>query len=120
MRNLEIITKQIKERIQKHLEYSPNNRNNISYDSNGNKYWRGKKLVSIWDWSLIRCKGKFDLDLQYMPEKFEYGPLPLSLLQFNDFREYEKKAEKWLQDYYDYLIFIEDKTEDDIWKHIAK
>ena len=117
MKNLEKITKQIKERIEKHLEYSPNT--GISYDSTGQKYWRGKKLVSISDWSIIRCKGKFDLDLQHMPEKFEYGPLSIhATLQYHP--EYEKQAEKWLQDYYDYLIFIGDKTEEDIWKHIAK
>jgi len=118
MKNLEIITKQIKERIQQYLEYSPNNRNNISYDSEGNKYWRGKKLVNSWDWISLR-KFKFGLDLQHMPEKFQYGPLCTSgRLKYQP--EYEKQVEKWLQDYYDYLIFIDDKTEEDIWKHIAK
>lgn len=106
---------QVMKRIEAHLAASTSN--GISYDKDGNKCWRGKKLVGIWEWDKVRSRGKIELTLKYMPEKFEYGPLNLRCNYRSDIHH---ELEKWLVDYYHYLIFIEDKTEEDIWKHISK
>lgn len=115
MKNLEKTVKQVIKRIEVSLAVSTSN--GMSYDKDGNKCWRGKKLVDVWEWCKVRSLGKIELSLKYMPEKFEYGPLGLC---FNYRHDIHHELEKWLIDYYHYLIFIGDKTEEDIWKHISK
>jgi len=114
---LDSVIKQYRKRIESHLTgaSSPG----ISYDKEENKYWRGRKLVDCWGWSDARRLKKWEETLKFMPEYFEYGPLNTNAnLRYNP--ELTVMFEKWLNDYYDYLVFIGDKTEEDIWKYISR
>jgi len=93
----------------------------ISYDDKGNKYWRGKKLVDISEWCIVRSSLKWNHILQLMPKKFEYGPLGVRMnLTYHP--ELIESFQEWLDDYYDYLMFIGDTTEvgEEMWNQISK
>ena len=95
----------------------------ISYGKDGSKYWRGKKLVDIRTWCDVRRSRKWDYVLSFMPECFEPGPLGVRfVLPYQP--ELTDSFEKWLNDYYDYLVFIGDTVEEhlgeDMWDRISK
>jgi len=114
---LDSVIKQYRKRIELHLTGTSST--GISYDKEGNKYWRGKKLVDSRGWSNARHLKKWEETLKFMPEHFECAPLSIrfSLKQHPELKE---MFEEWLNQYYDYLVFIGDKTEEDIWKYISK
>jgi len=117
VKDLDSVIKQYRKRIELHLTgtSSPG----ISYDKAGNKYWRGRKLVDCWGWSAARNLKKWEEKLKFMPEYFAYGPVHAKWIVKSN-PELTDIIEGWLNDYYDYLVFIGDKTEEDIWKHISK
>jgi len=117
VKTLDSVIKQYRKRIESHLTGTTST--GISYDKEGNKYWRGKKLVGVWGWSNARHLKKWGETLKFMPESFEYGPLS-ARINLTYHPELTEMFEVWLNDYYDYLVFIEDKTEEDIWEHISK
>lgn len=116
MKTLDSVIKQYRKRIELHLTSTSST--GISYDKEGNKYWRGMKLVDGLRWSYARKLKKWEETLRFMPEYFERNPIHTGV-HLKDNPELTDMFEKWLHHYYDYLVFIEDKTEEDIWKHIS-
>jgi len=114
---LDSVIKQYRKRIELHLTgtSSPG----ISYDKEGCKYWRGKKLVDSLGWNNACRLKKWKERLKFMPEYFEYGTIHASS-SIKYYPELTEMLEEWLNDYYDYLVFIGDKTEEDIWKYISR
>lgn len=119
MKTLDSVVADYKRRIKSHLSgvSSPG----ISYNGKGNKYWRGHKLVDSWGWSDARHLKKWEETLKFMPNYFEYGPL-CTRWTLKCYPRLTESFKKWLNDYYDYLVFIGDTTEvgDNLWHHISK
>jgi len=117
VKTLDSVIKQYRKRIELHLTSTSST--GISYDKEGNKYWRGMKLVDSLGWNHARRLKKWEETLRFMPEYFEYGPLNTNAnLRYNP--ELTDMFVEWLDHYYDYLVFIGDKTEEDIWKYISR
>ena len=120
MKTLDSVISNYRKRVERHLVDT--NPPGISYDKDGNKYWRGKKLVSSLNWKTARSNEKWDDILKLMPEKFLFAPLNVST-SLHHFPELTEKFEKWLNDYYDYLLFIGDTVGDEYvkntWEHIS-
>jgi hypothetical protein len=119
MKTLDSVVDDYRKRVKLHLTEvsSPG----ISYDDSENKYWRGHKLVDGRGWCDARRLKKWDQTLKFMPNNFEYGPLAAKWnLKYDP--QLTESFEKWLNDYYDYLLFIGDTTEvgDNLWYHISK
>lgn len=92
--------KKIRERVEEYLEFRAET--GMVENSIGQKFWRGKLLVSPETWGGM-MRAKLDVVLKHMPDEFVESPLPVI---FDSYELTVSRYNVWIVDYIEYLAEV--------------